>query len=232
MHHADHTPRLVRPRVLWGGLALAIGGAVVLGAGIIVLSTLVSLIGGGVLIIGAGLAWWGGVRYDNRGSASPAEEGEEVIEGDQHPGVSPAARIDDGPLRENAAAQERRTQQLLARGPAHAPPLAPAGAALLVVAALCLLVSIIRLYPTELRTPTVVDGMAATGWTLAAIRVSSVRSPTPITAVLAAALGALLVVLGLTSTGVELVRMLRLVIGGLAVAGAVICLVSPRRTRQ
>lgn len=119
-----HDPRntLVRPRAVWGGIALALLGLVLISLGIIFLRPWV--VGGGCVTAGMGLviAWRGGVLFDTRGEESPHDEVQELLHGGEHLGVSPDARAVGSQVEATAAERTQRKEYLLARSQEASPP--------------------------------------------------------------------------------------------------------------
>ena len=77
------------PPTVWGGLALALLGCVVLGAGITVLSWTVSLVGAVLIALGAGIGVRGGALRDARPAFVVDEEIREVSAAKFIPGCPP-----------------------------------------------------------------------------------------------------------------------------------------------
>jgi hypothetical protein len=229
-HHTQSRRPLVRPRVLWGGVATALLGAGLAGLGVILVSALVAVAGCVALALGAGLAWHGGLAYDTRRGTSLEHEAEEVVEGDAQPGTRPSRRIEDRELRRRAADQTRRTEGILARTTrGRAPALAPIGGVLLGLTAIGLALAIGALYPRDVVTPTRVDGLLVTILALTSIRVLTARKPTPLTATVSLAAGLMLLLLAWVGPDVTVVQGIRVVTGLLAVIASAICLLSPSR---
>lgn len=85
----------VHPRLVWGGLVIAVAGAVILSAGIMADSILISVLGVVVLLVGVGISVRGGVMYDARSAMAPTEELRHVVTGDELPGTVPGEMYDD-----------------------------------------------------------------------------------------------------------------------------------------
>jgi hypothetical protein len=103
---------LVRPRLVWGGLAVALAGSVVVSIGIILDAALTSVIGAVVLLLGAALAVGGGALYDALPAAAIGAELHRVVEGGAHEGVVPGQMYADERAREEARAAARQTREL------------------------------------------------------------------------------------------------------------------------
>lgn len=131
------TNRTVNPRLVWGGLAVALVGAVVVSVGIMLLSLLVSLVGAVVLLLGAAVSVWGGVMFDARVGLTPQEEVRHVVSGEGLPPTVPGQMTDDPDVRESAARTAAMTTRLERRSEGRQwPALVPAaGVFMLLVAA-------------------------------------------------------------------------------------------------
>lgn len=86
----DHSTRrpLVRPRWVWGGLAVALAGLGVLGLGIALLSLWCSITGAALLVLGAASSVAGGIMYDASPELSAGTEMRQIVRGDVHEAVS------------------------------------------------------------------------------------------------------------------------------------------------
>ena len=103
---------LVRPRWVWGGLAGALSGAVVLSIGVVVLSVPLSLTGTVLLLLGAACSVRGGVLYDAVPGFSPRRELRQVRDGSVHPGVAAGDMVDTDRARRDAVASNHLTRDL------------------------------------------------------------------------------------------------------------------------
>ena len=104
--------RLVRPRWVWGGLAGALSGAVVLSIGVVVLSVPLSLTGTVLLLLGAACSVRGGVLYDAVPGFSPRQELRRVRDGPVHPGVAAGDMVGTDRARRDAVASNHLTRDL------------------------------------------------------------------------------------------------------------------------
>ena len=75
---------LVRPRAVWGGLALALVGVALAGAGLILGSWPVAGGGALVLVMGAGVSLAGGIMRDATTRLTPARAVRAVRQGEVH----------------------------------------------------------------------------------------------------------------------------------------------------
>lgn len=103
---------LVRPRLVWSGLVVALTGSVILSVGIILDAVVTSLVGAGVLAVGAVVAVLGGALYDALPAAALGEELHRVVEGGAHQGVVPGQMYADTHLRELARSTAEQTRAL------------------------------------------------------------------------------------------------------------------------
>ena len=191
---------LVRPRLVWSGLALALLGVVVAGVGL--MSSAWLLVGGAVLVlvIGACLSWAGGAMHDATTGLDLHDELRAVRDGTTHPGVRAGAQTGSTAAHEEAARQTRVTQQVLdqARHTSASDWTKPAGWTLLLVAAV-LLVSQWELvaHSATGRSNSYLDTAVAIVLALVGLRQALTPGPHRITAALAGLSG-----LGLTLNGV------------------------------
>lgn len=100
----------VRPRWIWSGVALSLGGLVVIGAGLVLRSWPAA--GGGVtlIVVGLGLSWAGGVLWDATSGISPADEVRAVRDGAVRPGVKPGTQVKPSAARAEARRASRVTR--------------------------------------------------------------------------------------------------------------------------
>lgn len=121
----DRDSHRVHPRWVWGGLAAAMAGLVALGTGVMLLSLPLS-IAGAALLAGGGLASLrGGIMNDAGSGADPADELEQVREGDVHEGTYPGETVEDESARRNAGETARAVRARLEAGPRVQAPIAP-----------------------------------------------------------------------------------------------------------
>ncbi len=108
----------VRPRLVWGGIGLALVAVCLTGGGL--MAELDWLTWGSAVLIVVGLlvAWRGGLLFDTRGQEPPHHEVREVVEGGTHEGVSPASEVVGPRAEAKAATVTERTEALLARSTA------------------------------------------------------------------------------------------------------------------
>ena len=139
---------LVRPRWVWGGLVLAVGGAALLGLGIALLSWWLSVVGAVVLLAGIAVGLRGGVAYDAH-QVSARGELQKVVEGETRKGIVPGEMVHD-PDAERASLEAEQTRRVVEQRSrvAGTPPLAPLAGWALVLLAVFLLFSQWELFPT------------------------------------------------------------------------------------
>ena len=129
-----HDDRTVRPRRIWAGLAGALLGAALVGAGITYDTIATALVGIVVLAAGSGVAVAAGIRYDTHGSRPARAELLEVREGEVHQGTAPGDMVTDPRARGHALMTSRTTEHVVAaRAAAPRPGLLRAAALLLLV---------------------------------------------------------------------------------------------------
>lgn len=104
---------VVRPRRVWGGLALALLGVALASVGLV--SSLWLLVGGGVavMVVGGFLSWAGGVMADATTGLNLRGELRAVRNGSTHPGVAAGDQAGSTAAHAEAARQNRVTQQVL-----------------------------------------------------------------------------------------------------------------------
>jgi hypothetical protein len=222
---------LVRPRWVWGGLAVALVGLVVLALGIVLLSTPVSVVGAVVAVAGAAASVRGGVVYDARSGAGPAQEAEEVEQGDVHQGVDPDATVQDRGVRRDAVETTARTDAVLSARPTAEPALAPgAGWFLLGVAVVIVLTQPWLVGHTAVgRSSALRDGGLAIVVGLAGLRIAA-GTGRQVLGVVVALLGGTGLLLGglLAEHERTTLAVLEVVCGGLVVVAALLALARPR----
>ena len=100
----------VRPRWIWSGVALSLGGLVLIGAGLVLRSWPAA--GGGVtlIVVGLGLSWAGGVLWDATSGISPADEVRAVRDGEVRQGVKPGTQVNPSAARAEARRASRVTR--------------------------------------------------------------------------------------------------------------------------
>ncbi len=134
--------RMVRPRGVWGGTALGVLGAAIAGLGVILPSWPVALVGVAVLAGGGVLAVLSGGLYDVAGAGRVGTEARDVLEGNSHQGAAPGDQVRSPAARDRSRdLDERREAIVRQRARTPRPALAPLAAVVLLVVALCLLVS-------------------------------------------------------------------------------------------
>lgn len=133
---------LVRPRLVWGGLALAVVGVVAIGLGLTVLGRPVWIGGVAALLVGAVLAWRGGILNDAGSGLRPEEEAQAVIHGDVHEGVHPGQAVESPRAQHTAAELAHQTRALqAATRSAPAPAFTPAAGWVLILACVVVIVA-------------------------------------------------------------------------------------------
>lgn len=113
---------VVRTRLVWGGLTIAIGGVCAVGAGMMAGAAWLIWSAIGATLLGLLVAWRGGVLYETRGQAPPRHEVRELLEGGAHRGVSPDARLVGAQARHTAASVSESTRHSLTRAGTSARP--------------------------------------------------------------------------------------------------------------
>jgi drug/metabolite transporter (DMT)-like permease len=149
---SQHTEHLVQPRRVWGGLALALAGAALIGLGVALESWPWAIVGIVVLLAGAGLGLRGGVLYDVH-RQHPGREVEQVAHGDVHRGVAPGEMVHDPRVRRTSREMDAQREALVRRThEAPRPPMAQLGAIVVLVVSVFLLFAQWEVYPPG-RTP-------------------------------------------------------------------------------
>lgn len=105
----------VRPRLVWGGIGLAIVALTATGVAMMAGLHWLAWTGSVVVLVGLLLGWRGGVEYDTRGQEPPHHELEEVLQGGTHTGTSPASHLVGDEVQETAARRTQRAEQLVDR---------------------------------------------------------------------------------------------------------------------
>lgn len=140
--------RLVHPRYVWTGTALAIVGLVVTGVGLMAESVVTSVLGVVAMVIGAGIAWRAGIMRDTHTASSGVHEVSDVSQGRVHPGTIAGDMMHAPAAEEESRAADHRRRQLLERSHrSPAPPPARGAAALILLLAVVLLCAQWALYP-------------------------------------------------------------------------------------
>lgn len=130
----------VRPRLTWGGSALALVGMAGIGVGMTNDAGVWTWVAVAVTLVGLLLAWRGGVVYDVRAAESPKDELGEALHGKAHTGVSPRDRISHDGARHTAAVATREARTIREARIGYRPPLAPIGALVVLLVGAWLLV--------------------------------------------------------------------------------------------
>ena len=106
---------VVRTRLVWGGLVIAVGGVCAVGVGMMAGAPWLTWSATGATLLGMVVAWRGGVLHETRGQAPPRHEARELMEGGTHRGVSPDAHVVGADVQRKAASVSENTRDLLAR---------------------------------------------------------------------------------------------------------------------
>jgi hypothetical protein len=127
---------LVRPRLVWGGLLLALVGAITIGVAVGVSSRTVAIAGIVLLVVGGLVGWRGGALYDATSEFALDEAVQEVKEGDTHEGTKPGDQV-RSPEAHRESLRADRTRQATTAGTLRArrPGLSVLGAILLLAGA-------------------------------------------------------------------------------------------------
>lgn len=134
--HPSDKHHLVRPRWVWGGLVLALGGLGALGVGIAMMSLWLSAVGSGLLAVGVVCSVAGGVMYDAVPHFDAGRELDQVLHGTVHEGVYPGATTHESRPHRSVSQPARNEDPALDVASGAPPPVAPvAGWILLGVAA-------------------------------------------------------------------------------------------------
>jgi hypothetical protein len=127
---------LVRPRLVWGGLLLALVGAITIGVAVGVSSWPVAIAGIVLLVVGGLVGWRGGALYDATSEFALDEAVQEVKEGDAHEGTKPGDQVRSPEAhRESLRADRTRQATTAATLRAPRPGLSVLGAILLLTGA-------------------------------------------------------------------------------------------------
>ena len=144
---SEHKQPTVKPRGVWIGLVLALAGAVVIGLGVAFSSWIWAIAGIVVLVVGGALAIRGGVMYDAH-RVSAADEVKQAVHGEKREGVQPGAMIEDPRVqRKSRDLDELRKIEEHSAMAAPRPPMANAGAVIVVLVGVFLLFAQWDLYP-------------------------------------------------------------------------------------
>lgn len=141
MRRSHSRKHLVRPRWVWGGLAVALFGAAGVGLGIALLSLWICLVGSAVLIAGMVSSVAGGIFYDSASSLSARRELRQVADRDVHPGAPAADVVNDPAARRGAAQANVRSRAARSKSAPPGTSLAPPAGWLLVGMALFVMIS-------------------------------------------------------------------------------------------
>jgi drug/metabolite transporter (DMT)-like permease len=190
---------VVRPRRVWGGLALALLGVAGAGIGLMSSSWLLVIAGGLVLALGACLSWAGGVMHDATTRLDLRSELQAVRDGTTHPGVAAGAQTGSPAAHDEAARQSRVTQQVLDRALQATPAgwTRPAGWTLLLIAAV-LLVSqwVVVAHTATGRSNSYRDTALAIVLAFTGLRLALTRGPHRVAAVLTGLAGLVVLLTG------------------------------------
>lgn len=131
--HGKQRKHLVRPRYVWGGLAVGVLGMVIIGFGDGLSSWPIAIVGIVLLVVGGLVGWRGGALYDARSGFSLESEMKDVKEGNVHGGTKAGDEV-HGALAHRESAEADRTRQLTTSATLQAqrPGLSVLGAILLV----------------------------------------------------------------------------------------------------
>ncbi|CAN5520984.1 hypothetical protein BH11ACT8_BH11ACT8_28040 [soil metagenome] len=146
--HRGRGDRTVRPRGVWGGLAVAVLGLVLAGAGG-VLSAWGLLVAGSVLVVvGAVTACRSGALYAVHTPADAATTAHEIVTDETYQGSAPGDLIDSAPAREKSRSLDHRREAIeRQRSRTPVPALAPGAGIVLVLMAIGLLVAAGAFFP-------------------------------------------------------------------------------------
>jgi len=105
----DGGRHLVRPRLMWSGVVVALAGAGLLAWWTATWHPLAGAVGGVLLVIGGVIATFGGVFYDTHDRRPIDGEVEDLRDAHVHRGTAPGDMLTDPRLRADAALTSRRT---------------------------------------------------------------------------------------------------------------------------
>lgn len=174
------TPARVRPRLVWGGLALALTGIVLTGVGVALASWTWSV--AGLLVLGGGTvaSLVGGVLRDVHATSAADTELDELRSGRGHTGVEAGAMVDDPAVRHDALETTREVDRAVV-GSHPRPPRnpAPAVGGILAVLVVVLFAAMVGLVPQDVvgrgNSLRITGVLIVLGWGAIAL----LRSPTP-----------------------------------------------------
>ena len=122
---------LVRPRIMWTGVALALLGMAFIALAMILMWGWWVWAGVGVLAVGLLVAWRGGALNDVQSGTALSQELQEAAKGGTHHGVAAGQQIQDRSAQEHALATTERTEQILAARRNTSVPVSPAASIVL-----------------------------------------------------------------------------------------------------
>lgn len=226
----------VRPRAVWGGLALALVGVALAGAGLILGSWPVAGGGALVLVMGAGVSLAGGIMRDATTRLTPARAVRAVRQGEVHDGVEPGRQASTAAAREEAVRLSDMTHRLhaAARKPADL-AWAPVAGGMLLLGAAVLLVSQWELvaHTATGRSNSFRDTAAVILLGLAGLRLALIPGRHVIASGVAGLVGAGLVVTGILATHDHVaLAAVETTTGAVAIISAVTAAVSASGSRR
>ncbi len=139
---------MVRPRWVWSGLALLLGGSALVALGMVLTSLPVILVGLAGLVVGGIVAVYGGITHDSHSVRPLRQDIADVRAGNAHTVVAPRPRGQDAQSRSRQM-DETRERLLAASQDTPVPHLLPIGTVLVLTVCVWLLVAQWSVYPTS-----------------------------------------------------------------------------------
>ncbi len=183
----EQSSTIVRPRWVWGGVALLVVGVACLAAAVITLQVWVAVVGAVLLLAGLVAGARGNLPHDSAAHTSPGQVVEDVADHRSERAVDPGERVHDAEVEQHAREAESRRRAAIDT-PQAGPGLAPVGIA--AVLAVCGWLAVAQVF----------DPYSATGQQVA-LRDIGVAVPVALAAMVLRTRGTHVVALGLVVLG-------------------------------
>lgn len=139
---------LVRPRWVWSGLALLLGGSAIVALGMVLTSLPVILVGLAALVVGSIVALYGGITHDSHSVRPLGQDLADVRAGNAHAVIAPRPRSQAAKSRSREM-DETRERLVATSQDTPAPQLLPIGSVLVLTVCIWLLVAQWSVYPAS-----------------------------------------------------------------------------------